>query len=207
MNTSLSVLLPVHNAQYRLEEGVARLLDVLPELTHSFDLVIVDDGSTDDTTDIARDLATRYPQVSMVRHPVPLGLAEAIQTGLDHSDGEVVFVGDERHGLDAVDLHELWQLRDDDEVVAPGPTASSAPRSTLLGKRHDWHSVTGKSVRRPKAQLQMIRRGTVEELRLLGDPSVVSAQHRVDGEVSADHHVPPARPNFLNKIKRFALGE
>ena len=94
------MLLPVHNAEDRLAIGVARLLDVLPDLTGRFDLLIIDDGSTDDTPEVAHDLARRFPQVGVVRHPVRLGLGEAIQTGLDHTAGEVVLVGDEHRGIE-----------------------------------------------------------------------------------------------------------
>jgi glycosyltransferase involved in cell wall biosynthesis len=108
----LSVLLPVHNAQGQLEADVTEILEVLSEAARRFELCILDDGSTDDTADVARLLAARYPQVRVIRHPVRLGLGEAIQTGLDHTHGEVILVGDEDYCLDPDDLRTLWQLRD-----------------------------------------------------------------------------------------------
>ena len=108
----LSVLLPVHTAQGKLEADVTEILEVLCEAARRFELCILDDGSTDDTADVARLLAARYPQVRVIRHPVRLGLGEAIQTGLDHTHGEVILVGDEDYCLDPDDLRTLWQLRD-----------------------------------------------------------------------------------------------
>ena len=75
-------------------------------------MTILDDGSTDDTAEVAHSLSTRYPQVRVLRHPLRLGLGEAIQTGLDHTHGEVILVGDEDYCLDPDDLRTLWQLRD-----------------------------------------------------------------------------------------------
>ncbi len=69
MNQSLSVLLPVHNAQATLESDVATILDVLPELSRDFDVVIIDDASTDATWEIAEDLACRYPQITIGASP------------------------------------------------------------------------------------------------------------------------------------------
>ena len=63
MKPSVTVLLPVYNAQHRLERQVAEILDVLPELTSRFELMIIDDGSTDDSFEVARHLALKYPQV------------------------------------------------------------------------------------------------------------------------------------------------
>jgi glycosyltransferase involved in cell wall biosynthesis len=104
------VLLPVYNAQHRLERSVGEILDVLPELSDQFELFIIDDGSTDETIDVAKQLAREYPQVSAVRHPLRLGLEEAVRTGLDHTVGDVVFVGDEHHGLDPEHLRSLWPM-------------------------------------------------------------------------------------------------
>lgn len=111
MNTA-SVLLPVYNAQRNLEAAVAEILEVLAQATGRFELAILDDGSTDETAEVARELAARYPQIRVIRHPVRLGLAEAIQTGLDHMPGELILVGDEDYCMNRDDLRTLWQLRD-----------------------------------------------------------------------------------------------
>jgi glycosyltransferase involved in cell wall biosynthesis len=111
LNT-LSVLLPVYNAQGKLAAGVADVLEVLSQWSTPFELCILDDGSSDDTADEARELAARFPQVRLIRHPVQLGLGEAIQTGLDHTDGELVLVSSEDYELDPDDLRTLWRLRD-----------------------------------------------------------------------------------------------
>ena len=52
MSESLSVIVPVHNAQNDLAGQVADLLEVLPELTCDFEVLIVDDHSTDSTEEV-----------------------------------------------------------------------------------------------------------------------------------------------------------
>jgi glycosyltransferase involved in cell wall biosynthesis len=128
LNTALSVLLPVFNAQQSLETGVTEILELLPELSPRFELCILDDGSTDDTAEFARDLAARYPQIVVIRHPVRLGLAEAIQTGLDHTQGEVVLIGNEDYQLEPDDLRTLWQLRDTQRRATEWVSNHSPPR-------------------------------------------------------------------------------
>jgi len=105
---SLSLLLPVCNAQKGLETQVERVLDVLPELSDRFDVVIIDDASTDETHEVAADLARRYPQVEVVRHPVRRGVEQAIQTGRGRSTADVVMVHASDEPLDAAKLATLW---------------------------------------------------------------------------------------------------
>jgi glycosyltransferase involved in cell wall biosynthesis len=134
LNT-LSVLLPVYNAQGKLAADAAEILEVLAAWHGPFELCILDDGSSDDTAEEARELAARYPQVRLIRHPVRLGLAEAIQTGLDHTHGELVLLGDEDYCLDPDDLRTLWRLRDTQrELREQGRRKARPPRlEKLLG--------------------------------------------------------------------------
>lgn len=158
MTTSLTILLPVYNAENRLEAQVGEILDVLPELTSRFDVLIVDDGSVDDTAEVAASLSRNFPQVRTIRHPIRLGIDEAVQTGLGHTTGEVVFVGDEKYGLDPSDLRKLWQLRENGDAGA-GPESSAQPtKKAWLARLIDWdHQRTGGRAHLSMG-LQMIRR-------------------------------------------------
>ena len=73
-----------------LAEHVTRMLDVLPDLASRFELLIVDDGSTDQTEEVAHELAINYPQLSATRHPRRLGPNAAAQTALAKTSGDLV---------------------------------------------------------------------------------------------------------------------
>jgi hypothetical protein len=88
----LSVVLTVHNAEKTLAEHVTRMLDVLPDLASRFELLIVDDGSTDQTEEVAHELAVSYPQLSVARHPRRLGSNAAAQTALANTSGDLVIL-------------------------------------------------------------------------------------------------------------------
>ncbi len=111
LNSSLSVLLPVHNSQATLSNRVQRVLDVLPELTHRFEVVIVDDGSTDATCEVAYELARDFPQVNVFRNAVQQGWAKAVTTPALRAAGDFVMI----HcggTLETDDIVGLWRLRD-----------------------------------------------------------------------------------------------
>jgi glycosyltransferase involved in cell wall biosynthesis len=96
---SLSVLLPVKNAQATLTATVHELLDVGTDSGGPFELLIIDDGSTDATNEVAHELTQSYPQIRVFRHGISLGREAAICTGLESSRGERVVLRDENGGL------------------------------------------------------------------------------------------------------------
>ena len=53
-NKSLTIVLPVHNGESRLTQFAGEILELASELTPHFSILVVDDGSTDDTSAVAR---------------------------------------------------------------------------------------------------------------------------------------------------------
>jgi hypothetical protein len=213
LERSLSVLLPVHNAQATLEDCVARILDVLPELTRRFDLLIIDDGSSDHTVEVAHDLARRYPQVRLARHSQRRGLGQAIRTGLAQTDGEMVFVHDTHPDMEPADLPKLWQQGFDREVLLARRLATprGRHRDAWLMRLFAFAASSGPA---PLAErhsgFHMFPRESLEELR---DAAIAASQAPAVSKklTRADRPIDPAsslaRPNFLGRLKRFALEE
>jgi len=94
LERSLTVLLPVYNVESTLTADVTEVLDVASDLTERFELVIIDDGSADATSEVIDELTRFYPQVRSVRHGEHRGRDEAIRTGLEHSTGEMILLRD-----------------------------------------------------------------------------------------------------------------
>jgi glycosyltransferase involved in cell wall biosynthesis len=199
----LSVLLPVYNAQGKLAADAAEILEVLSQWHGPFELCILDDGSTDETAEEARELSALYPQVRLIRHPVRLGLAEAIQTGLDHTHGEVVLLGDEDYCLDPDDLRTLWRLRDAQrELREQGRRKVRQPRlEKLLG----WKPGAGAARRRFHA----VHRDEFEQFRL---GQAADMLHRLDAPRPSEPKLDPAtaiarrlgQPKFLKLSPQFS---
>jgi hypothetical protein len=138
---------------------------------------------------VADELARRYPQVRHVRHAIPLGLSEAIQTGLHHTDGEIVLVGDAQHGLPVDDLAKLWRLRYDEDVAMARrqPQSATAERG-LIDRLWTWTWLR-RTGSRPSPEVQFIRRSAIGKLRVDQAPLT---------------HV---KPKFIDQLKAFAQGE
>lgn len=78
---TISLFFPVYNDDQAVEALTEKAVRILGEVAREHEIVIVDDGSTDGTGDIADRLAARYPSVRVVHHPVNRGYGYAIRTG------------------------------------------------------------------------------------------------------------------------------
>src|SRR5687767_12008307 len=99
--TCLSVVVPVYNEGATLKEVVGKLLDV-PCL---LEVIIVDDGSTDNTPEVARQLAELHSRVRLVRHEKNAGKTAALKTGFALTTGQVVIVQDADLEYDPSDIY------------------------------------------------------------------------------------------------------
>lgn len=156
-NLCLSVILPVRNAEQTLARRISQLLEILPDLTPRFEVLIINDGSTDLTEEIAHDLTVTYPQIRQTRHVTARGRQGVIETSLQHTTGEILLIHDENALIDSSKLHRLWALRDHEQLMGAGalPMKSPAARLAAWGIRLEETNALGQST-----GIQMIRRQT-----------------------------------------------
>lgn len=117
MKSSLTVVLPLHNAQSIIADKVDDLLEHLPELCSQFEIVLVDDGSTDMTVEAAHELSLAFPQVQLIIHSAKLGPQESLRSALRYSQGELLLACARPMHLDAVEIKKLWERRTSEGAV------------------------------------------------------------------------------------------
>lgn len=83
----LSIIIPAHNEEENILDIISR---VEVDLRLPFELIVVNDHSSDNTKDIVVDLAKRYSNISLVENRLDPGFANAIKTGLASVKTEVV---------------------------------------------------------------------------------------------------------------------
>jgi glycosyltransferase involved in cell wall biosynthesis len=91
--SSLSVVLPAHNEEAILRTTVLELLEGLRERPLPFDVLIVENGSSDATWPLAQELAGEHPEVQAITSPVP-DYGKALRTGLLSAAGDAVVTFD-----------------------------------------------------------------------------------------------------------------
>ncbi|MCC6862083.1 MAG: glycosyltransferase [Bryobacterales bacterium] len=133
------ILLPAYNEEQALVPLVEKLHRVMSEISAWYRIVVVDDGSTDDTARILRNLGERHP-IHVISHKYNRGLGETIRDGMEYI-AEVALPEDVVIRMDCDDTHEpryipamLAKLSEGYEVVT---TSRYAPGGGQIGL--DWY--------------------------------------------------------------------
>lgn len=91
---SLSVLVPVYNERYLVEESLRKLLAVRGDAISKMQVIVVDDCSTDGSWEILQKIAASEPRIQLLRHEKNGGKGQAIRTALEHASGDVTIIHD-----------------------------------------------------------------------------------------------------------------
>ncbi|MFA7485799.1 MAG: glycosyltransferase family 2 protein, partial [Phycisphaerae bacterium] len=115
---SISVFMPCYNEQENVERVVSSALNVLSELDCEFEVIIVNDGSSDRTGKIADEIAAKNPAVKVVHHPQNLGYGAALQSGFRKASKKLVFYTDGDGQFDMGQMPELLPLMNEYDIVS-----------------------------------------------------------------------------------------
>ncbi|HVL80487.1 MAG TPA: glycosyltransferase family 2 protein [Actinomycetota bacterium] len=105
--SSLSCFFPVFNEEENIGPLLEEALATLPAFAERFEIIVVDDGSTDATPSVVERYVARHPEVRCERHPANLGYGHALQTGLRASRMDAVFFTDGDRQFRIGDLDRL----------------------------------------------------------------------------------------------------
>lgn len=200
MTRNLTVVLPVYNAEATLVRDVAEVLEVAGELAGCVRLFIVDDGSIDDTYDMAAELSLRYPQVHVLRHAERRGLGQSLEALRAKVAGDFVLVHDGASRIDAHQVRQLWMA--EQSRSASFATATKNEPVTIDDLR--FVSAMHGSMAAAHARLAGFQRLLVSPVEA-SDRQLTRRDRQRRKGVGV---IPPLpRPNFMGALANFALGE
>jgi dolichyl-phosphate beta-glucosyltransferase len=90
----LSIVVPAYNESARLGSTLQQILDHVHEQRWNAEIVVVDDGSRDDTAELIRRFAATHPEVRLVQNPGNQGKGYAVRNGMLQSRGQVMLFTD-----------------------------------------------------------------------------------------------------------------
>jgi dolichyl-phosphate beta-glucosyltransferase len=135
----VTVIVPAYNESERLPAAMPRLLtDSFLSPGRLSELIVVDDGSSDGTAEIARDLLTGYDNARVLRLPWHAGKGAAVRYGVAAARGEVIMFMDADLATElSITMRLLGELADCDVVIGSRAAAGAVTGRSRL--RHEMH--------------------------------------------------------------------
>lgn len=90
----LSVVVPAYNEERRLPPTLIHMIDFFDQMPFSYEVIVVDDGSTDATADIVRKFERVRKQVRLIQLPTNYGKGHAVRLGVLNSRGKRILMAD-----------------------------------------------------------------------------------------------------------------
>ncbi len=123
----ISAFFPCYNDSATIGEVVEKALRVLRELTDDYEVIIVDDGSSDASGEVIDSVAAAHPEVRVVRHDRNRGYGAALRSGIKTSSKKWVFYTDSDGQYDVEELRRLHALSGAADVINGYKVSRSDP--------------------------------------------------------------------------------
>src|SRR6476660_1866669 len=166
----LSVFFPAYNDSGTIASMVIRAVKAASELTPDYEVIVVNDGSSDATAEVADELARTYPHVRVIHHPKNRGYGGALQTGIRSATKERICYTDGDAQYDPAELALLWaQLTPDADLVNGYKISRSDPLHRIIIGRLYHHIVSVMfvlTVRDVYCDFRLMRRTIFERINL-----------------------------------------
>jgi dolichyl-phosphate beta-glucosyltransferase len=131
-----SVVIPAFNEAIRLPRYLEDIAAYLGSRGEPWEVIVVDDGSTDGTAEVARTVAARYSEVRLLRQPVNGGKGAAVRSGMLAARGAWRLFADADGATPIAELKRLEAALSAGADVAIGSRAIAAPGVVVRARRH-----------------------------------------------------------------------
>jgi glycosyltransferase involved in cell wall biosynthesis len=193
---TVSVVIPLYNEEENVEILNERLSETMKGLDSDYEIVYVDDGSTDGTLQLLEELQKKDDNVAVLSLRRNFGQTAAFAAGFDFARGDVVVTMDGDLQNDPKDIPRLLALIKDYDLVSGWRRKRQDSFSrTFPSKMANWliSKVTGVRLHDYGCSLKAYRREVVKNLKLYGEmhrfiPAVASWYGVSIAEVETTHH-------------------
>lgn len=194
----VSVVIPIYNEEGNIRELYTKLDDVLSIITENYEVIFVDDGSTDNSFNILKEINTENKNVVVVKFRRNFGQTAALSAGFDHFKGDVIITMDGDLQNDPEDIALLLtKINEGYDIVSGWRVDRKDPFFTkkLPSKFSNClaSKLTGVKLHDFGCTFKAYRREVVENINLYGEmhryiPALASQMGVSIAEVKVRHH-------------------
>ncbi|MEA3346398.1 MAG: glycosyltransferase family 2 protein [Chloroflexota bacterium] len=175
----ISVVLPAYNEEANVGQAVRRAIQAVAAHTSDYEVIIVDDGSRDRTSEVVQEIMEEHPQVRLVRHEVNRGYGGALRSGFKAASKDLIFLTASDNQYDPSEIGRLLPFMEDADIVA-GFRAHR--RDPFLRRVYAWawnalvNLLFGYLSRDVDCAFKLFRREVLEEVTLTSPGAMVDTQ-------------------------------
>lgn len=175
--SSLTVFFPAYNDGATIASLVIRGQQTASQLTDDYEVIVINDGSSDSTAHVLEALTQVYPALRIVHHPSNRGYGGALRSGFAAASKEAIFYTDGDAQYDPAEMDLLWERMGPEVDVVNGYKISrSDPLHRIIIGRVYHHIVKvlfGLRVRDVDCDFRMMRRTVFDRIRLEKNSGVI----------------------------------
>lgn len=193
----LSLVIPIYNEEENIPLLYAEIKEVLERTSHKYELIFIDDGSSDRSVEVLEEISNEDDMVLVIALRRNFGQTAAMSAGFDHANGEVIITMDGDLQNDPHDIPNMISKLNDGYDVVTGwrhdrkdPFVSRKLPSMMANKLISW--LTGVNLHDYGCTLKAFRREVTENIRLYGEmhrfiPAIASGMGISFTEVKVNH--------------------
>jgi glycosyltransferase involved in cell wall biosynthesis len=174
---SLTIFFPAYNDGGTIASLVIQAVQVAGRLTADFEVLIINDGSSDATRQVADELARTYPQVRAIHHPRNRGYGGALRTGFASATKDLIAYTDGDAQYDPREFEALWNcLTPEADMVTGYKISRSDPlHRIVIGRLYHWtvKILFRLRVRDVDCDFRLMRREIFDRVKLERDTGVI----------------------------------
>jgi dolichyl-phosphate beta-glucosyltransferase len=133
-DVNISMVIPAYNEERRLLPTLLSIIEYFYRCGFSHEVIVVDDGSNDETAELVRELGKRFHSIRLIRLPRNMGKGAAVRTGIRNATGQYVIYNDADGATPVGEIERLLAAIEHGADVAIGSRALYSPETHVERK-------------------------------------------------------------------------
>jgi len=177
--SSISAVLPAYNEEENIAKAVRDTIAALAQVSNDYEVIVVDDGSRDQTAKVVQELMPEFPQLRLVQHTVNRGYGGALRSGFEAATKELIFLAPADNQFDPQEITKLLPLIQDADIVNPYRAQRQDPmhrQLNALGWNWLMHLFFGYVARDIDCGFKLLRRDVVKQVTLTSNGAMLDTE-------------------------------